>query len=57
MQMIRSIKISEETYQGLIARMSARETFNDVIQRLLQSTARKPRTRKPQQTKTEGFHG
>jgi len=34
----RSIKVTDETYEELINRMKARETFNDVIHRLLRDT-------------------
>ena len=48
-----SIKVGEDTYQLLISRMLVRETFDQLIRRLLEATAKRRRTRK-QANKTEG---
>ncbi len=41
-----SIKVSLDTHYQLTARMSARETYDQVIRRLLEATAKRRRTRK-----------
>ena len=41
-----SIKVSPETHQLLISRMMVRETFDQVVRRLLEATAKRRRTTK-----------